>query len=142
MKNSVLSSLFVSVLSAVLFAQGSFDGQWETTMPGQRGNDVVLFDFRTDGTKLTGTIRRNQPAQSTPLEGTVDNQNIKFVISSGNKTITFQGKLAGDQIEFVREAKGTAGPQDGAGTGIFGLNGPEIFLALRARSVVPPTPGT
>jgi len=129
-------------MTAALSAQDYFDGQWQTTTPGQRGTDVVLFDFKTDGTKLTGVIRRNQPAQSIPVEGTVDKQRIEFVVSAGNKTITFQGKLAGDRIEFTRDAKGTAGPQDGAGTGIFGLNGPKTFVAIRAKSVVPPTPGT
>jgi hypothetical protein len=141
MTKAILASLVllaISASSASLFAQDSFDGRWQTEAQGRLGADIVTFEFKTNGTALTGSLRRTQPASIVNLEGKIDKDLVVFVVKASAKTITFLGKLDGDQIVFTREARGVAAPGDGPGTGILGMNGPKNLVATRIKSPAAP----
>jgi len=99
----------------VLLAQDSLSGKWRTQAPGAiTGLHIVTMDLKVDNGKLTGSMTRTEPPGQSPVKidnGTATANTITFSVKSadGRRTITFTGKLKGDEIEFTREAKGTGG---------------------------------
>ncbi|MBV8205834.1 MAG: hypothetical protein JO041_03500, partial [Acidobacteria bacterium] len=64
------ASLFAMLMgmTAVALAQGSVDGNWEMSMQGRQGMMTQTLMLKTDGNKLTGSIKGQRG--EAPLEGT------------------------------------------------------------------------
>ncbi len=54
MKKALLLPLFLFLISAISFA-GDIDGTWVGSIEGPQGSLEITFEFKTDGTTLTGT---------------------------------------------------------------------------------------
>jgi hypothetical protein len=127
-------ALLLAAASTIALAAAAVDGKWATEAPGPRGNgvDKIVMEFKSAGSKLTGTIVRTDPPGQKPvaLEGTIDKDVVTFTVKSpdGNRTITFTGTVKGDEITFKREVKGTGG-----GQGFYGLHGPATLTAKRVK---------
>jgi hypothetical protein len=79
------------------------NGKWKAdfTSPdgAQRSN---TFTFKSDGTKLTGTIAGTQ--DETPIQnGTINGDEISFTAERPFGKFTYKGKVTGNEIKFKVE---------------------------------------
>jgi len=121
-------------LVALLFALGSvtalaadFNGKWTAEVQGRNGAQTVTFDFKVDGSTLTGKV--TTPRGETDISnGKVDGDNIYFdqVLNfNGNSfTLSYKGTADGaDSIKFTRTFGGGNGERP-----------PQEFVAKRAAA--------
>ena len=104
LRKLVLASLFV-VMGAATALAADLTGKWTATVETPRGTQNLSFDFKVDGTKLTGTITTPR-GDSEIQDGKIDGDNITFTQSvsfNGNDLkINYAGKIDGDNIKFTR----------------------------------------
>jgi hypothetical protein len=102
-------------------------GTWQVEQPPGR---VVLSLV---GGRLIGTVAAGNGAGQAISEGKIDGDKITFKVQfpDGGRTLTFTGRLAGDEILFSREAVVPAGAQAGGAGILGGPNGPPEFKAFR-----------
>ena len=125
MKNRIL---LVGVTLALAFGASVWAadvaGKWVAQMPGMQGTTETTFDFKVDGTKLTGTMT-NPRGEVAISEGKVSGDEISFVtvrrFGENEMKILWKGKVSGDEIRFTREFQGGPG---GPGGGPGGPGGP------------------
>jgi outer membrane protein assembly factor BamB len=112
-------------------AHASFAGTWRAEIPGLQNPialRLVVKDGAVSGAVITG------PVTLKFLGGTVTGNRIAFdvVSPSGDRTITFVGTLAGDEIAFTRSVRVHQGGTPG-GAGLWGVDGVQVFVATRGR---------
>ena len=103
-KTFLAITLFLAVSIGAIAADVA--GMWTAQVPGRNGARDTKFTFKVDGDKLTGTM--SVDGQDTALaDGKTSGGNLSFAASvdrGGNMIkYTFNGKLAGDEIQFKRE---------------------------------------
>jgi hypothetical protein len=107
-------------------------GRWQVT--GVQKTPWT-FEFKVDGTTLTGTVRQNG-APDSPVdiaEGKVDGTTIAFKVRTpdAERAITFRGRVYGNDISFVRQIEVLTGGTRG-GNDLYGASSPLQFIAKRA----------
>ena len=125
MRKGVILAVLILVGMVCVYA-ADITGKWTTEFDSQVGVQKYVFEFKVEGTKLTGTaISKIADAAEvkTPItEGTVNGDDVTFVenldYSGQQLKITYKGKVAGDQINFSRDVAGQGG---------------ETFVAKRAK---------
>jgi len=131
----VATLLFALTLAAFASA-ADINGKWQAKMEGPMGDVEVLFDFRSDGDKLTGTVSNALMGQSEIQEGKINGEQITFKqVMERRRTITFvySGKVKDGEIEFTRQVEGMGGPGGGGPGGRRGRMGGKVsFTAKRA----------
>ncbi|HUY93687.1 MAG TPA: hypothetical protein VMU71_00265 [Terracidiphilus sp.] len=104
LRKLALALLFVS-LGAVTALAADVSGKWTATVTTPRGDQQLTFNFKVDGTTLTGTITTPR-GDSDITDGKIDGDNISFVqkLTFGDRdiTINYAGKVDGDTIKFTR----------------------------------------
>jgi len=101
-------------------------GKWTAEFDSQVGVQKYIFEFKVEGTTLTGTaiskIADAEEARTPITEGTVSGDDVAFVenlnYSGMELKIAYKGKIAGDEIKFTRDVAGQGG---------------ETFVAKRAK---------
>ena len=144
MKKTVLFTAILWTFSTALLAQApvqpiQFDGQWETVSAGTPGR--IVLELKLDGNRLSGTMAAPKAAQPDQLGnpvkivGKVDGDILAFNLTSpdGNRTITFVGRVKGDEMNLNRDVEGSAGNGGGPGAGIYGFNGPATLTVHRVK---------
>jgi hypothetical protein len=110
LRTLLLAALLVSVFAISALA-ADISGQWTATFNTQVGEQHYVYTFKVDGEKLTGTAKSDN-GTSEIQNGTVKGDNVSFVESleyQGQKlTITYTGKVSGDEIHFTRDVSGFA----------------------------------
>jgi hypothetical protein len=114
-KGVILAVLFLVGLVCVYAAD--ITGKWTTSFDSQVGVQKYVFEFKVEGTKLTGTaISKVADAAEvkTPItEGSVNGEDVTFVenldYSGQALKITYKGKITGDEIKFTRDVAGMGG---------------------------------
>src|SRR5437764_11891819 len=97
------------LLAAVVAAAAAVDGRWEGTISGPNGDFNITFNFKADGTKLTGTVET--PNGEQPIsEGKIDGDKISFKTHFGDNDIDHDGTVSGDSIQL--KVKGPWGESD------------------------------
>lgn len=92
-------SIVVGVLCAgvVIHAQAGLTGKWEGTTASGR---PVGLDLKVRGQQLTGTLTLAQ--QSADItEGKVEEKAFSFKATMEGRTVTFNGRLAGEEVELT-----------------------------------------
>jgi len=125
MRKGVILAVLILVGMVCVYA-ADITGKWTTEFDSQVGVQKYVFEFKVEGTKLTGTaISKIADAAEvkTPIrEGTVNGDDVTFVenldYSGQALKITYKGKIAGDGINFSRDVAGQGG---------------ETFVAKRAK---------
>jgi hypothetical protein len=125
MRKGVILAVLILVGLVSVYA-ADITGKWNTQFDSQVGVQKYVFEFKVEGTKLTGTaISKVADAAEvkTPItEGAVNGDDVTFVenldYSGQQLKITYKGKIAGDQIKFSRDVAGQGG---------------ESFVATRAK---------
>ena len=117
MRTAVFTSMALLLIGASTVAAADISGKWFAQVPGPR--HLLLeptFTFKVEGAKLTGLMTYPLGDQVYRLdisEGKVGGDDVAFVVASkvGNAETkwTFQGKVAGDKIEFTVELQGGPG---------------------------------
>jgi hypothetical protein len=110
MKRLFLTLTALLSLSISAFA-ADVTGKWTAEIPGGRGPQTTTFNFKVDGSKLSGSVA-TQRGDAPITEGKVDGDNISFTQTlsfNGNDiTMTYKGVVKGDTIELTRD--GGRGP--------------------------------
>jgi len=97
-RRALVAGILMGVSAAIAFA-ADFNGRWETTLSTPNGDIQLVFHFKVDGTKLTGTVET--PNGNADIEeGKVDGDKISFKTHAGDSEINHIGKISGDSIEL------------------------------------------
>jgi hypothetical protein len=104
-KSMIRHALRAGIMIA-LFASASpaadINGRWEGTIAGPNGDLKLAFNFKVDGTKLTGTVET--PNGNAPFDdGKVDGDHISFKTHFGDSEINHEGTISGDTIQLKVE---------------------------------------
>ncbi len=100
----------LTVLAVAAFAADP-TGKWTAEFDTQIGLQKYTYEFKVDGTKLTGTAKGAAP-DGTPFvteitEGKVNGDDISFVenfkFQDMEIRIEYSGKVTGDEIKFTRK---------------------------------------
>jgi hypothetical protein len=123
-KGVILAVLIVAGLVCVYAAD--ITGKWTAAFDSQVGPQKYVFEFKVEGTKLTGMaiskIGDAAEAKTPITEGTINGDAIAFVENLDYQgmqlKIAYKGKISGDEISLSR----MVGEQEG-----------EKFVAKRAK---------
>jgi hypothetical protein len=102
------AALFVVCSARPMFAASDMTGKWTTTdMKAPDGSAFTLmFDFKQDGTKLTGSVTGPQGDPLPFDNGKVDGDKFSFTVTFNNMTITHNGTIDGDEIKMSTKSDG------------------------------------
>jgi len=93
-------------------AAADFSGQWK----GQIGEREVVFQFKIDAGRLTGTVTGMIGKPLDVEDGKVQGDNLSFYVNSewqGNPVkLLYKGKLSGKEIQFTVQSEGGEWSQD------------------------------
>ena len=111
------------LLFANLVLAADVNGKWTAEMKGRDGQAMTqTFNFKADGSKLTGSVSMGQMGDHEIANGKVDGDNISFDVNvefNGNaRTLKYTGTVSGDEIKMKRESQ----------------RGPQEFVAKRATT--------
>ena len=101
------SALVLTILAAGLAAfAADINGQWTAKFDTQIGEQHYTYPFKADGEKLTGTAK-NDNGSTEITNGTIKGDAVAFTENldfNGNQiTITYTGKISGDEIKLTRK---------------------------------------
>jgi len=86
-------------------------GKWTASFDTQIGVQNYTYNFKVDGSKLTGTAK-SQFGETALTEGTVNGDDIAFVenldFQGQPLRIEYKGKVTGDEIKFTRRVADVA----------------------------------
>jgi hypothetical protein len=106
----LLSTVLALVIAALAFG-ADVTGKWTASFDTQIGVQNYTYNFKVDGSKLTGTAK-SQFGETAITEGTVNGDDIAFVESLDMQgqplRIEYKGKVAGDEIRFTRKVADVA----------------------------------
>jgi hypothetical protein len=102
-------------------SESKLAGRWEGKITRQDGEEMkLLFTFKVDGDKLTGTIESPRGELSID-EGKVKGEELSFNVDIGDNTIEYQGKLADNKIKM--KSKGPWGEREMTLSRVVDING-------------------
>lgn len=89
------------------------DGKWEAEIQGPMGPMTMLFDLKSDGGSLTGTVGNDMMGMIEIADGKIEGDSVSFaqVMTRGQREMRFkfEGKLMGDELELTRSMDRPAG---------------------------------
>lgn len=87
------------LVSAVYGLAVDVSGRWESTFSSPNGDFHLVFHFKVDGSKLTGSVET--PNGSVDIEeGKVDGDKISFNTHLDDDVIKHSGTISGDTIQL------------------------------------------
>jgi hypothetical protein len=104
----ILPLLLAGVLTA---SAAAVDGRWVAKVEGRKGTQEIVFDLKSDGDRLTGTVAMGRRQRSVPIQdGKVTGDEISFVtVARGRKQdvkLTWTAKVAGNELKGASQAEG------------------------------------
>ena len=112
-----LSACLLVVTGILACSAGGINGKWVAQLPGRDGQTrETTFNFKADGTKLTGTVSGRQG--DTPIsDGEINGDEISFTVTGNFRgdevKLIYKGKVSGKEIKFSRSREGgDQPPQD------------------------------
>ena len=131
----IIMAVALTFLVAFVWA-ADVGGKWEAETQGRQGPQTTTFNFKVEGTSLTGTIATSR-GENPISEGKIDGNNISFVLvrmvgpnQDMEMKTTYKGVVSGDEIKFTVERQMPAGmggpgggPDGGPGGGPGGPGG-------------------
>jgi len=109
-KSITLAALTLALAGSAWSADTTVAGKWQGQFDSQVGLQKYTYEFKVDGTNLTGKaigIRDNGTNNVAITEGTVSTNGIFFVESlkfgDNELRIEYTGKVSGDEIKFHRK---------------------------------------
>ena len=117
-----MKKLLLTVIGVFAFtvshAQG-INGKWETTLEGPQGSIELTFNYKVDGTKLTGTVSSPMGGDEEIKNGKVNGNEFSYEVDMMDNTMKYNGKLEKDVIKLNMEIPegGPGGPGERRGPG-------------------------
>ena len=110
--NKIISALILTFALSVSVQAADITGAWSATFDTQIGQQNYTYDFKVDGTTLTGTITTPNGA-ATLADGKVEGTTVMFTENLSYQgqplKITYKGEIvSNDEISFVRNVAGQA----------------------------------
>ncbi|GEM_PF-262033 len=111
---SVLSVIPLALTLVVSAAaqSSSVAGEWDVVLNTPGGPRNMKANFKVDGEKLTGELKRENAPAPTPLQGTIKGKEIKFSYTvrynDNELLITMFGNVEGDSIKGTADFSGQA----------------------------------
>lgn len=103
---SFLSILALAVFTMIPAIAADLTGKWTASFDTQIGVQKYTYDIKVDGEKLTGTAK-SEHGESSLTNGTVKGDEVTFTETLKYQgmeiTVTYKGKIAGDEIKFTRQ---------------------------------------
>jgi hypothetical protein len=104
----------VLLFAALLFAAPAFaadvDGKWSGALATPNGDVNVAFEFKADGTALTGSTTGPDGAQLPIKNGKIDGSTITFVVTVAfgdmSFDIAYSGVVSPEEIKMTGEFGG------------------------------------
>jgi hypothetical protein len=91
-------TLMVLVLAGTAFA-ADVAGKWTSFFEGPDGKMEIVFDFKVDGGKITGSV--TGPHGEMPItEGKVTGDEITFTVATDQFKAVHKGKIAGNEMKL------------------------------------------
>lgn len=82
-------------------------GTWKGTAETPNGTVERTFEFKQDGTKLTGDTTSQMMGKSTITDGKVEGDSVTFTITvkfqENEMKLNYKGKVSGNEIKFAVE---------------------------------------
>jgi len=82
-------------------------GKWTSEFDSPIGRQSYVYEFKVDGTTLTGTATQSERGATEIKEGKVNGDDISFVelvkVEGNELRIEHKGKVAGDEIRLRRK---------------------------------------
>lgn len=98
----VLAALALMLSARPVLAASDISGRWTAQVLDVYGKPFVLtFEFKQEGTKLTGTLTGPQGDPLAIDHGKVQGSKFSFDISANGMTITHEGTINGDEIRMT-----------------------------------------
>jgi opacity protein-like surface antigen len=101
--------LLVLILSASAYA-ADVDGKWTGTVSTGQGDIPVVFNFKSDGPKLTGTTTGLDGAEVPIADGKVDGNTITYTVTFDfggmPLMLSYKGIVAKDEIKVTADVLG------------------------------------
>ena len=102
----VVSVLALFTALAPMFA-GDISGKWTSEFDSPIGRQSYIYEFKVDGTKLTGTATQSERGTTEIKEGKISGDDISFVelvkVEGNELRIEHKGKVGGDEIRLRRK---------------------------------------
>ena len=107
----MIRTILLTAMMAAVALAADVSGKWVANVPGRDGNTrEVPYDFKQDGSSLTGTVGGMQGRTMEIKDGKVSGDDIFFTTEAefnGNKFVfKYKGKVMGDEIKFTQEREG------------------------------------
>jgi hypothetical protein len=94
--------LLVGVLS---LPAAEVAGKWSAKVPYRDAVVPVIFDFKLDGAKVSGTLTSDQGSADL-VEGKLEGDAIAFVIQTDTRRYQVKGTIQGREIRFHARREG------------------------------------
>ena len=102
----VVSVVALFVDWAPMFA-ADVSGKWTSEFDSPIGRQSYVYEFKVDGTTLTGTATQSERGGTEIKEGKVNGDDISFVelvrVEGNELRIEHKGKVSGDEIRLRRK---------------------------------------
>lgn len=99
------------LLSVGVLPAAELTGQWKAVFDTQIGKQSYLFDLKVDGDRVTGKAtgdvngenRHSAELENGKLTGDTVSFVEKFAFQGNDLTVTYSGRIVGDEIRFTRK---------------------------------------
>jgi len=97
---ALCAALLIVFSARPLIAATDITGTWVGDLSTPDGNTFPLkFNFKQDGSKLTGTVEGPQGDPLAISDGKIDGDKITFTVTFNDTVIHHEGTIDGDQIK-------------------------------------------
>ena len=114
MKYRAALTIGIVLLFAVVASAADVTGKWTAQVQGRNGPQERVFDLKSAGATLTGTVSGGQGPAAQIADGKVEGDNISFTVVQnmrGNEVkMKYTGTVSGGEIKF--KVEGGRGPQE------------------------------
>ena len=106
MQRSLVLGMLLFAAAAVVFA-ADVSGKWTSEFDSPIGRQRYVYEFKVDGTTLTGTATQSERGSTEIKKGKISGDNISFVelvqVEGNELRIEHKGKVAADEIRLRRK---------------------------------------
>ena len=109
----------LTLLLTLLFTSSAFaqpiEGIWNSMVSSPMGEFVVVFDFDSNGSELTGTMSMDMMGMVPISEGVINGNEFSFKVSmqggpGGAMDIVYTGNITGDTLNMTSTIQGPPPP--------------------------------
>jgi len=106
MKMRIVTAVLLLFLLAIPVIAAEIDGKWTATVDGMDGGKVeLIYNFKADGTKLTGSVT-GPLGEMKITEGKIEGNAVQFTVGDEQFSMSSKGTLSGDEIKLTTEMMG------------------------------------